>query len=409
MESELWPHSGEPVTLFADGGELTATRMTGRFAYGRWQVTDNPEVRQADYPKELDMPLAANASKADKDKRLRLQEKWAENLDDAYIVEDLQRDEASFGRFEFGFVRADVSMNEGTFVPYYLSHNVNGHEPLKSDNPGDGEWIAFGNTETQFKTAFHRSDGQLFFQQQIGAAGIGRFRPGFDFNVGDLVDVSIWGTVVRVPVTGVTATVDGWQVAVGGELVWDADALRSRNSEILNAIKSERIGIWRERKRTLEQQNANRQLLTRVDQSEVKLTTKVNQVDSKVSSWESSVNADLARIDAKLPEVDEARRRADEAAGKANRAAREMGRFLWCDRDKDAEDNYLGIKMPRNNNLLGVFFKGAWRGPILVQVAYHNGSIWQRGNYNSGQGNVWITVDLSFGGVASATVFYHAE
>lgn len=176
------------VVLVADGGSMTVGRQTSTYTYGVFQV-DIPEDRQ--------------------------QVQQDDRLQEGYIY---RPDGRPSGRFDISFVRADAQVDV---------------------NAGQS------NLESIIDSAQSRTEGNVFFERDISGRGLGRFAPGVDYDTGSQVDVLIWGKTLRLPVTSIdmvggTDTPLGWRVHVGGQLISDAESLRSHNAAIEGQIEQER-------------------------------------------------------------------------------------------------------------------------------------------------------------------------
>nr|DAJ31248.1 MAG TPA: hypothetical protein [Caudoviricetes sp.] len=178
------------VILIADGGDLTVGRHMPAYTYGAFDVTI-PADKQQEQPAES---------------RLR----------NGYIY---RPPNAGAGAFDVGFVRADVTLN------------MNGKS---------------SNLEAVVDAAQKRVDGNLFFERDITGRGLGAYEPGADFRLGDVVLVEIWGRRIKVPVTAIDLIGNsqegarGWRVHVGGQMISDAEALKTHNSAIWERINQER-------------------------------------------------------------------------------------------------------------------------------------------------------------------------
>ena len=175
-------------TLIADGGEMTVGRRTSTYVYGVFQV-DIPEGKE--------------------------QAQQNDRLQEGYVYRPDQR---PTGRFDIGFVRADARVD------------LNAQQ---------------SNLESIVDAAQSRVEGAVFFERDIIGRGLGKFRPGVDFDTASLVDVLIWGKTLTLPVTAIDMTSGdaaavGWRVHVGGQMIADADSLRSHNDAILGQIEQER-------------------------------------------------------------------------------------------------------------------------------------------------------------------------
>lgn len=174
--------------LLADGGEMTVGRKTATYVYGAFHV-DIPEDRSQDTSDD--------------------------RLQDGYIY---RPDRRPAGRFNVAFVRADVRID------------LNAQQ---------------SNLELIVDAAQDRTEGKVFFEKDISGGGLSRFIPGVDYTTASLVDVLIWGKIMRLPVTAIDMVsgsdgVAAWRVHVGGQMIADAAALRSHNDAIKGQIEQER-------------------------------------------------------------------------------------------------------------------------------------------------------------------------
>ena len=246
-------------TLIADGGEMTIGRRTSTYVYGVFQV-DIPEGRE----------------QAQQDDRLQ----------EGYIYRPDQR---PTGRFDIGFVRADARIDLNTQQ---------------------------SNLESIVDAAQSRIEGAVFFERDITGRGLGRFRPGVDFGTASLVDVLIWGKTLTLPVTAIDMTSGdaaavGWRVHVGGQMIADADSLRSHNDAILGQIEQER-----------------RRRLATTKTAETAATTANSATSAAATANTKAASAAAAADDAdkKAKEADAAARIADQKAKEADQAARAADR-----------------------------------------------------------------------------------
>lgn len=245
--------------LIADGGEMTVGRRTSTYVYGVFQV-DVPEGRE----------------QAQQDDRLQ----------EGYIYRPDQR---PTGRFDIGFVRADARVD------------LNAQQ---------------SNLESIIDAAQNRVEGAVFFERDIMGRGLGRFRPGADFTTASLVDVLIWGKTLTLPVTAIDMTSGdaaavGWRVHVGGQMIADADSLRSHNDAILGQIEQER-----------------RRRLATTKTAETAATTANSATSAAATANTKAASAAAAADDAgeKAKEADAVARIADQKAKEADEAARAADR-----------------------------------------------------------------------------------
>nr|WP_052095171.1 hypothetical protein [Corynebacterium auriscanis] len=183
------------VTLLADGGDITIGRRVSSFIYGVVNVTAAEGVDTPDDDTGLEQGYICRADG------------------------DVPR-----GRFDFNFARHDAQMRMAT-------------------EGGDGS----SDMEQGIVAASRRSSGDVFFERDIESAGFGRWVPGRDFNVGDTVGVRLWGRTIPLPVTSLSLRNGRWVAHVGGQMIHDAEKLKSQNQSIEKTIADERR---RQRKET---------------------------------------------------------------------------------------------------------------------------------------------------------------
>lgn len=172
--------------LVADGGELRLARRAAAYVYGRREVT------------------------------------WPEDVDDP---EDSLPDEREFGWVaklpgpepgfsERRFVRGDVKID--------AVENVSDVEHVLDDTG-------------------RRAGGDVFFESMIEGRGLGRLKPGVDFDEGDLVDVRFWGRVLPDQLVTSIEWHDGVpSVKIGGQLTSDTSELARARAETIRLITQER-------------------------------------------------------------------------------------------------------------------------------------------------------------------------
>lgn len=102
----------------------------------------------------------------------------------------------------------------------------------------------FSTVPSAFDAAEVRTAGEVFFEQDLDAAGLGNLTPLIDFNVGDVVPVLAAGKVIDLPVTAIDMVSSvgdelGWRVHVGGQLVSDRAELDSVNAALERQILRE--------------------------------------------------------------------------------------------------------------------------------------------------------------------------
>lgn len=201
------------VTLVADGGQMTVGRSTATYTYGSFQVV-LPEGRE--------------------------QQEEDNRLQNGYIS---RPPGAALGRFDVTFVRADTTIDLGAGT---------------------------SDLEAVIDAAQKRTDGDIYFDRDITGRGLGKWRPGIDYKVGDIVNTTVWTKTLPLPVTAVDMignrqTRAGWRVHVGGQMISDAETLRRHNDDLLQQIA-------REKQQRLRQVGAVQQVAdaARVESSEAK-------------------------------------------------------------------------------------------------------------------------------------------
>lgn len=187
--------------LVADGGELTVLRSLAAYSYGQWSVEWPDSVPEEQRPALPDEREFGYVAKLDKEP----------------------------GRMGRRFVRADVSITAAEYTP-------------------EGKVIpysGFSDVEQVIDEAASRTTGDVFFEREIERAGLNGSVPYVDFDVDDLVPVTLWGKSTIVPVTSIQEVTEageavGWRVRVGGDLIADDVARERANRDIEAAIAQER-------------------------------------------------------------------------------------------------------------------------------------------------------------------------
>lgn len=237
------PPAPRDVLLVADGAEMTVGRRTASHVYGAWDV------------------VIPEGTEQDRDTRVK----------DAYIH---RPDDAPDGRFDLAFIRADVSMDMNALT---------------------------SNVENQLDAAQSKADGDHFFERDIEGLGLGRYTPGLDFDLGDVVDVLIWGGRVPGQVTAVDYSgLRGWRVHVGGQLLMDALTLSLQNDEVEAAIRTERYRAQQEAARLAEQAAIDRDQSLRIDGQQVTLSQQQQALrthSAEMATWSGTMtgNFDIMR------------------------------------------------------------------------------------------------------------------
>lgn len=182
----------DDVVLVADGGEMTVGRQLATYTFGQFQTI-----------------LPDGEEQIESDSRLQ----------NGYIY---RPDNPPSGRFDVGFVRADVSIDLGAQT---------------------------SDLEDVIDTAQKRVAGEVYFEREISGPGLGRHRGGVDFEISDLVWVEIWGKRLQLPVTSIEDYFDSGalseRVHVGGQIISDVAQLKRHNDGLLQQIQNERAQLLR--------------------------------------------------------------------------------------------------------------------------------------------------------------------
>lgn len=182
----------DDVVLVADGGEMTVGRQLATYTFGQFQTI-----------------LPDGEEQVESDSRLQ----------NGYIY---RPDNPPSGRFDVGFVRADVSIDLGAQT---------------------------SDLEDVIDTAQKRVAGEVYFEREISGPGLGRYRGGVDFEISDLVWVEIWGKRLQLPVTSIEDYFDSGalseRVHVGGQIISDFAQLKRHNDGLLQQIQNERAQLLR--------------------------------------------------------------------------------------------------------------------------------------------------------------------
>ncbi|MCS5479842.1 hypothetical protein NYP18_09235 [Corynebacterium sp. YIM 101645] len=173
--------------LVADGGEMTVLRHVASHVYGAWDVR---------WPEGFTPP------ELDPDHEL------------GYVHQLRDEEVPPFGR---RFVRADVQI--------------------------DAE-VGTSTVEQTIDEVSARVAGETLFQRDITDKGLGRLKPGVDFEIGDVVPVRLWGRLLDLPVTAIddmsNLGVITHRVHVGGQLIRDEAGRLQSNRSIERDIAAER-------------------------------------------------------------------------------------------------------------------------------------------------------------------------
>lgn len=105
--------------------------------------------------------------------------------------------------------------------------------------------VPVSDVERVLDGAAKRVSGDFFLESDITKAGLGPWVPMVDFQVGDIANVEIWGRVVTLAVTRIEPkrtdhSDNDWSIHVGGQLLSDSEARLAENTDIYNAVVSDR-------------------------------------------------------------------------------------------------------------------------------------------------------------------------
>lgn len=233
------------VSLVADGGEMTVARRVASHVWGEWSFT---------------APEGATVEEMDE----RVKPGYSARLP-----------AAGGGRFDRAFVRADADVDARNET---------------------------SNVEESLVAASRRVEGNVLFERDITAAGLGAFMPGRDFRVGDIVDVVIWGRKLPVMVTAAAMVSErgqptGWRVHVGGSLIADKAQLSRRNDDVNRQIKDDRAKFAERLKRAEERAVKRSNAHTDGEVAPVRETADAAQEKAKEAE-ESAVEANTRAIEA---------------------------------------------------------------------------------------------------------------
>lgn len=279
---------------------------------------------------------------------------------------------ARAGRSEIAWVRADAHINAA---------------------PGPGQ--GWSDQEQVLDAAAKRTRGEVFFQRDIEGAGLGRFKPGADFTVGDIVGVQVWGKSLPLPVTSVerTATTAGFthRVHVGGEPISDGETLAQHNADILAKIDAERRQAEKARQQQQQQLDLQKQVQDqqaalqalqdeRIGSNETKITSITRDLSSPAGRSKYSAISELsAGLSQRQRQIEKMRTDIDktqDSAIAANRAAIRVGERAREEIVRTApEIGYYDHRTETSgkfgviyttNRAVKVLFNKGWRGRIIA-------------------------------------------
>lgn len=293
------------VVLHADGGDMTVGRRIPVYVLGAFDV-QLPEGRE----------------QVKQDGRVR----------NGYIY---RPPTPAAGSLDVGFVKADARLDLGAKT---------------------------SSLERVVDAAIKRTEGDVFFERDISRGGLGDYRPGVDFRLGDVVSVDVWGKKLPLPVTALDyeGSTDkgayGVRVHVGGQMITDAQALQEKTDVVLARIEQEK-----------------RQRLKDVSQvSRVAHDAKTEARDAKADAAQADGKAELSlekwreqkdATDVLQSQQIEANKKAVEVQKEVNATfERRRTRVLAFDKDGGANE-WVSILVGES---LTVTALGEWTGVVTV-------------------------------------------
>lgn len=258
------------LTVFADGGELTAGRRTAAYVYGSWNVQ---------------LPDGAEKEERPEDKLVH----------DAFVA---RVNDKPKGRFGHTFTKGDVNIDM---------------ESRTTD------------IDIVLDDAFTRTDGDMFFQREIEPSGLNGTIPYVDYNIGDVVRVGLWNTFMELPVTGITTRRDddGGDIAtphVGGELISDRHILRKNTDDLRKQIAHERAETRKELGYVNDNASAARDAATAAGNKADKATDTANQAGTKADTASTKADTATKTANTATDTANQANAKADTATDTANQA-----------------------------------------------------------------------------------------
>lgn len=172
------------------------------------------------------------------------------------------------------------------------------------------------------KAAEKRTEGDVYFERDITGEDLGMYVPGIDYEVGDTVDVLVYGKLLELPVTAITSTGNTsehqhYTVHVGGNMVSDAEALAEKTSEVERAIAEDRKKLAQSNERIIKSVNTAqstadtarneagaaqstadtaRTEAKTADDKAVAAQSKANSVGTDLSKYKTSTNTSLSKL-----------------------------------------------------------------------------------------------------------------
>lgn len=177
------------------------------------------------------------------------------------------------------------------------------------------DMVPASDVERVLDDAAKRVSGDFFLESDITRAGLGSWVPMVDFHVGDIVNVEIWGRVVPLAVTRIEPkrtdhSDDDWSVHVGGQLLSDSEARLAENTDIYNAVVSDRRELAGLDRKVRSESTARRRADTRI-------TSDLAELKKDFLSYSEETTRRLKEQSGKI----------DDAANSVDQATRDVVKF----------------------------------------------------------------------------------
>ncbi|NON70017.1 hypothetical protein HO111_04950, partial [Corynebacterium ulcerans] len=158
-------------------------------------------------------------------------------------VLDGELPQADDPRLVQGFVHKPADMPMGRFDVRGVRADITQVMAVTPD--GEVDYVrGSSDAEQVLDAAETRSDGEVFFESDITAIGLGPHVPGVNFDIDSIVDVQLCQHRIPAPVTAVDMVAEngvwGWRVHAGGQPIVDSVRLNSSNTQILGVLAQER-------------------------------------------------------------------------------------------------------------------------------------------------------------------------
>lgn len=225
------------ITILADGGQLTIARRAATVIYGTLNVDHQQQTEPdsalvssnaPDYSTWATSNIAIPKDLINADAQNGLQR--------GYRINTQTHWQPIVSRFDVSYTRCDINATHKYFgrTDSQNTYYIEALYPYEKTNYAR-------IVEQQGK----RTSGDVFFTHTFTEQNLCGWKPGEDFQVGDIITILIWGRRLQAVVTGITQTIEGkkpgWQIEAGGRIIEDALALRSLNEKIYTAVVQERL------------------------------------------------------------------------------------------------------------------------------------------------------------------------